>query len=116
MFLMNNRSECESLLFRMPPLSGVIDGVTYENNIFMTVGANGQILTSPDGTTWTSRTSGTSTDLSGITFANDHPPYSNSSFVVVGLGGTILTSLAQSYVVERTSGTTKNLQGVAYKE
>ena len=82
----------------------------------MTVGANGQIRTSFDGITWVGRSSGTSTDLSGITFANYHPPYSSSSFVAVGLGGTILTSLAQSYVVERTSGTTKNLQGVAYKE
>jgi len=33
----------------------------------VTVGKSGTILTSPDGTTWTSRTSGTSNELRGVT-------------------------------------------------
>ena len=34
-------------------------GITYGNSIFVAVGRSGTILTSSDGTTWTSRTSGT---------------------------------------------------------
>ena len=105
MFLMNNRSECESLLFRMPPLSGVIDGVTYENNIFMTVGANGTTLSSPDGITWTSRISGSSNILRDVT-------YGNSTFVVVGHSGTVLTSSDGTTWTSRTSGTSNTLYGV----
>ena len=82
----------------------------------MTVGANGQIRTSFDGITWVGRSSGTSTDLSGITFANDYP-FGNSTFVTVGALGTILTSSDNGITwASRTSGTTKSLQGVAYKE
>jgi photosystem II stability/assembly factor-like uncharacterized protein len=82
----------------------------------MTVGANGHVITSPDGTTWTSRTSGTSSGLSGITFANDYP-FGNSTFVTVGALGTILTSSDNGITwASRASGITKSLQGVAYKE
>ena len=35
---------------------------------YVVVGASGTILTSSDGTTWTSRTSGTSYQLKGVTF------------------------------------------------
>ena len=34
---------------------------------FVAVGASGTILTSSDGTSWTSRTSGTSSGLNGVT-------------------------------------------------
>jgi len=44
-------------------------GVTYGNGLFVTVGDSGTILTSTDGTTWTERTSGTSSDLYGITYS-----------------------------------------------
>ena len=52
----------------------------------MAVGASGTILTSSDGSTWTSRISGTSQSLRGIT-------YGNSQFVTVGVGGVGLASL-----------------------
>lgn len=53
---------------------------------FMSVGELGTILTSPDnGTTWTTKTSGTINELWGVTHANN-------TFVTVGLEGTILTS------------------------
>ena len=62
---------------------GNLGGITYGNNLFVAVGVSGTILTSPDGITWTSRTSGTNNWLDGIT-------YGNGLFVAVGLNGTIL--------------------------
>jgi hypothetical protein len=52
-------------------------GVTYGNGLFVAVGWDGTILTSPDGVNWTARTSGTSNCLSGVT-------YGNGLFVAVG--------------------------------
>ena len=63
---------------------GAFDGVTYGNGRFVAVGI-GDILTSPDGVSWTARASGTSNYLNGVT-------YGNGRFVVVGNFGTILTS------------------------
>ena len=46
---------------------------TYDNNTesekFVAVGSSGTILTSSDGTSWTSRTSGTSSGLQGVTYS-----------------------------------------------
>ena len=39
------------------------------NSTFVVVGDSGTILTSSDGTSWTSRTSGTSNILVGVTYA-----------------------------------------------
>ena len=58
--------------------------MTYGNGRFVAVGEDGTILTSPDGVSWTRRTSGTSNRLEGVA-------YGNGLFVAVG-GGTILTS------------------------
>ena len=58
---------------------------TSSNGLFVTVGDNGIILTSSDGTTWDNRISGTTNNLYGVT-------YGNSTFVTVGDNGTILTS------------------------
>ena len=62
-------------------------GVQYVNSTFVAVGRGGLILTSADGTTWTSRTTSTytSNDLYDVT-------YGNSKFVAVGLYGTTVTS------------------------
>jgi hypothetical protein len=49
------------------------------------VGILGTILTSPDGVTWTERTSGTSRNLNSVT-------YGNGTFMAVGEYGTIVTS------------------------
>ena len=51
----------------------------------MAVGFSGTILTSSDGTTWTSRTSGTSKNINNIA-------YGNNQFFVVGYNGTTLYS------------------------
>ena len=64
-------------------------GVTYGNGLFVAVGSDGTILTSPDGVNWTAQASGTGSDLNGVT-------YGNGLFVAVGGSyhgsGTILTS------------------------
>jgi len=65
------------------------------------------LLTSPDGTTWTARTSGTSNILNGVT-------YGNGTFVAVGDNGTILTSPDGASWTPRTSGTSNWLFGVTY--
>lgn len=76
------------------------------SGLFVAIGHNGTIITSTDGITWTSRSSGTSSVLRGITIN------SNGLFVAVGDGGTILTSHDGESWVVRPSGITTNLYGV----
>ena len=70
-----------------PVTSENLNGVSYGSGIFVAVGEEESILTSPDGAAWTPITTpGTSDrELFGVTYAN-------STFVAVGDGGTILTS------------------------
>jgi hypothetical protein len=65
-------------------LGDSLNGVTYGNGLFVAVGEGGTILTSPDGVSWTQRTSPEKSDLLSVA-------YRNGRFVAVG-GGTILTS------------------------
>ncbi len=71
------------------------------------MGRHGNILTSSDGTTWTSRTSGTTNVLYGVTYAN-------STFVAVGYWGTILTSSDGITWTSRTFGIYNHFKGVVY--
>ena len=86
---------------------------TYDNSTesvkFVAVGASGRIITSSDGTFWTSRSSGTSDMLKGVA-------YGNNIFVTVGESGTILTSSDGSSWTSRTSGTSQTLYGVSYRK
>jgi hypothetical protein len=82
-------------------------GVNYGGGTFVAVGRSGTILTSPDGVTWMSRTSGTPRNLWGIT-------YGNNTFVAVGDGDTILTSPDGVIWTPRVSGTANDLLGVTY--
>jgi hypothetical protein len=59
--------------------------VTYGSDLFVAVGDNGIIVTSPDGVTWTPRTSSMANRLNGIA-------YGNGIYVAVGEYGRILTS------------------------
>ena len=59
------------------PQGNTLNGVTYGNGIFVAVGDAGTILTSADGITWTSGTSGTNSNLYGVA-------YGNEQFVAVG--------------------------------
>ncbi len=82
---------------------------TFGNNIFVTVGYNGTILTSSDAITWTAKTLGTTDKLDGIA-------YGNSTYVTVGNNGTIFSSTDTNTWTSRTSGTSKHFRRVFYKE
>ena len=74
---------------------------------YVAVGRNGTILTSTNGITWTSRTSGTTNSLFGVT-------YGKGLFLAVGVSGTILTSSDGITWTSRTSGTSDLLEGITY--
>jgi PKD repeat protein len=66
------------------PVSFQSNGLTYGNGLFVAVGNNGTIQTSPDGGTWTPRT--------GTTGAFDDVLWSGSQFLAVGCNGALATS------------------------
>ncbi len=84
-----------------------LSGITYGNGIFVAVGYSGTILTSPDGVTWTPKTSGTDYGLQGVA-------YGNSTFVAVGEFGTIITSPDGATWIARPSGSSSSLRGIAF--
>jgi hypothetical protein len=87
------------------PTSIGISSVAFGQNQFVAVGAFGTILTSPDGITWTTRTSGGSGYLASVT-------YGNNRFVAVGDPGTILSSIdGRNWTTSNVAG---SLSGVAY--
>ena len=81
-------------------------GACYGGGLFVVVGENGTILTSPDGATWIARASGTSAWLNGVTFANQ-------LYVAVGSEGTIVTSPDGVSWTLRSQGGSR-LNGIAY--
>ena len=89
------------------PQGNTLSGVVYGSNTFVAVGGYGTILTSPDGETWTIKTTGISSKLNGVT-------YGNNTFVAVGGYGTILTSPDGETWTSRISGTSNWLGGVTY--
>jgi hypothetical protein len=91
------------------PTGESLNGVTYGSGQFVVVSVSGLILTSPDGGTWTSRTSGN--NLRAVT-------YGGGQFVAVGDGNTtstIVTSPDGVTWTSRVSGTTTtSLDSVTY--
>ena len=73
---------------------------------YVVVNASG-LTTSTNGSNWTSVSSGLSSQLAGLTFANN-------LFVLTAWGGGISTSPDGLTWTARTSGSTRNLWGVAY--
>jgi hypothetical protein len=64
-----------------------LKGVAYGNNQFIAVGEYSTILTSPEGVTWTERSSGKTGGLQSVV-------YGNNQFIAVGRKGRILSSKA----------------------
>ena len=84
------------------------DDTTTSTKFYVSVGDEGTILTSSDGTTWTSRTSGTTNILNGVA-------YGNNTIVTVGNSGIILTSSDNGSTWDNMSpGTGNHLFGVIY--
>ncbi len=57
-------------LVRPSNTSASLNGVVFANGLFVAVGDNGAIVTSPDGEGWTPRASGTTDQLRAIAFGN----------------------------------------------
>jgi len=76
----------ETWHWRTPlPQGDNLSAITYGNGLFVAVGDNGAIITSPDGVSWIARSSGTNNRLNGIA-------YGNGLYVAVGENARILTS------------------------
>jgi len=89
---------------RTTPLTTGINGVAYSPNLnlYVAVGRDGKIITSPDAITWTQRTSGVTTSLYSVVWANN-------KFVACGApGGTKLYNL---YSTNGTTWTKTELYG-----
>jgi hypothetical protein len=84
-----------------------LSAVAYGNGLFVAVGGNGRIQTSPDGVSWKIQTSGTAENLRGIAFGN-------GLFVAVGLNGTILSSGDGITWIAQNSGISQSLSAVTY--
>lgn len=65
--------------------AGNYNNITFGAGLFVVVGNGGLVFTSPDGITWTTRTSGTANPLHNIEFIN-------STFYAVGNNATLITS------------------------
>lgn len=93
------------------PTTQELRGVAYGSDSgisrFVAVGDGGTILTSADGTDWTTRSSGTSRALYGVAFANHQ-------FVAVGEAGTVLASADGLAWTLLPSGVTQRLNAVSY--
>ncbi|MCC2644366.1 MAG: hypothetical protein K0R94_144 [Burkholderiales bacterium] len=84
-------------------------------NLFVAVGAGGSIVTSPDGVTWTTRTSGKTVELNSVTCSNG----TTNGCIAVGNSdgavGVILTSLDAKTWIQQTAGVPNtNLNSVVY--
>ncbi|MCK4793666.1 MAG: hypothetical protein KAV87_58600, partial [Desulfobacteraceae bacterium] len=92
---------------RNAPVSNQLFAVTYEKNIFVAVGHNGTILTSPNGTIWTNRSVSGISNLISVA-------YGNNVFIAVGWDGTILTSPGGVTWTRRISGTSVWLKDIIF--
>ena len=67
---------------------GVFNAVAYGAGLYVAVGNGGILYTSPDGITWTSRTSGTATNLTGIAWSGAEFIATSSTIAIRSTNGT----------------------------
>ena len=125
--------------------SGDTNQVPTENPLFVVVGANGLILTSSNGLSWTPRTSGTTVYVSDVMYGNGYyvavgntrilrssdgvdwsfatnsaylyrAAYCSGVFKATGKNGAIWTSTDGLTWEAETSGTTNDIRGISYAE
>ena len=102
-----------------------IDNGSYSSGLYVAVGATGTLATSPDGITWTTRTSGFGSPyaINGVAFGysksiveasgyNSHA--AQPIFVAVGAGGIITTSFDGITWTARTSGVSTAISSVTF--
>ena len=88
---------------KAPASGGVLNDFVYNgSNLYVAVGSGGNLFSSPDAITWTSRTSGFGVnDINSVA-------YGNGVFVAVGSNGTITTSTDGITWTARTAGVSTN--------
>lgn len=85
-----------------------LNAIATNAGLFVAVGANGTIVTSGDGITWTAAAnSATANDLYAVTAVG------NSLWIAVGANGTLITSIDGSTWTAAASNTAFDLKGVA---
>jgi sugar lactone lactonase YvrE len=89
------------------PGGSALWGITYGPSGLVAVGTAGTILTSPDGSTWTARASGTNAWLVGVAFGgNQYVAVGDTGTVLVSPDGATWTPVAQSATSERLNNVT----------
>ncbi len=90
----------------MPQGNPLLD-IAYGNATFVAVGDAGCIVSSPNGVSWTSRNSHTSSPINGIVWGG-------AAFVAVGEAGLILSSPDGVAWTTRSAGVAASLNAVSY--
>lgn len=93
----------------LPATISALNGIAFGNNLYVTVGKGGAILTTsdPESVPWSVQQSGSTNSFTAVTFAN-------RNFVAVGDAGTIVTSTEGTNWIRQTSGTRSLLKNLAY--
>jgi hypothetical protein len=85
------------------------------SNLLVAVGANGKIITSPDGVTWTAKDSTTTQTLYAVNYSGLSPSGSSSgTWTAVGAAGTIVTSTDGGVTWSAATSGTADLRGITY--
>ncbi len=86
-------------------------------NLYVAVGNVGTILTSPDGASWTIRSSGTTDFLRGVAFGNvTSGNETGPTYIAVGDAGTMLKSTDGANWVPQPAQTDQNLRGIIFAQ
>ena len=92
---------------RPPPQGDNLSAITYGNGTFVAVGDSGTIITSIDGSRWTSSSSGISHNLYAVT-------YGKNQFVIVGDSGLTFTSSNGITWTSESAGTINRPYSLTY--